>query len=134
MSEPISGLYRESEYPPDPYYTTDGTWVVDAGYVDTSGAEVRPRVDRCRQPYPDDYWSPRTGETDGERSERMRLDNLDRAARFDDCLREQGVDRFDIRYYTEDKFWQFQAIETGLMLSFGFVASGVGMLAVRRLT
>lgn len=133
-SEPISGLYRESEYPPNPYYTTDGTWVVDAGYVDSSGAEVRPRIDRCRRPYPDDYWNPRPEETDEERSERTRLETLDRAARFDDCLRSQGVDRFDIRYYTEDNFWRFQAIETGLMLAFGLVVSGVGMSAVRRLT
>ncbi|OZD04285.1 hypothetical protein CH275_13580 [Rhodococcus sp. 06-235-1A] len=131
-SEPISGLYRESEYPPDPYYTTDGTWVVDAGYVDSSGATVRAETARCAQPYPDG--NPRAEETNEERSERARLENLDRAARFDDCLRDQGVDRFDIRYYTEDDFWRFQAIETGLMLTFGLVASGVGILGVRRLT
>ncbi|KZF05779.1 hypothetical protein A2J04_23625 [Rhodococcus sp. EPR-279] len=133
-SQPINGLYRESEYPPNPYYTTDGTWVVDAGYVDSSGAAVRPETARCAQPYPDDYGSPRTGETNEERLERTRLETLDRAARFDDCLSSQGVDRFDIRYYTEDKFWHFQAIETGLMLTFGLVASGVGILGVRRLT
>ncbi|MDV6261980.1 hypothetical protein [Rhodococcoides yunnanense] len=133
-NEPINGLYRESEYPPNPYYTTDGTWVVHAGYVDSSGAGVRPRTDRCHEPYPDDYWDPRAGETDEERSERTRLETLDRAARFDDCLSDQGVDRFDIRYYTEDKFWRFQAIETGLMLTFALVAGGVGMWRARRLT
>ncbi len=131
-SEPISGMYRESEYPPDPYYTTDGTWVVDAGYVDSSGAAIRPETDRCAQPYPDE--NPRTGETNEERSEHTRLETLARAARFDECLRDQGVDRFDIRHYTEDAFWRFQAIETGLMLTFALVASGVGILGVRRLT
>ena len=131
-SEPISGLYRESEYPPNPYYTTDGTWVVDAGYVDSSGAEVRPDTARCAQPYRDG--NPPAGETNEERSERTRLETVDRAARFDDCLRDQGVARFDIRYFAEDKFWRFQAIETGLMLAFGLAVSGAGISAVRRLT
>lgn len=134
VSAPINGLARESEYPPNPYRTTDGTWVVRAGYVDSSGAGVRPETIRCRQPYPDDYGKRRAGESDEQRWERDRIENLVRAERFDDCLREQGVDRFEIHHYAEDNFWKFQAIETGLMLTIGMAAGGVGIWRVRCLT
>lgn len=132
-SEAISGLARASEYPPNPYYTSDGTWVIHAGYVDASGAAIRPETKSCRPPYPDGHGERHDGESDEQRWERQRVDNQARAAQFDVCLREQGVDRFDIRYYTENDFWRFQAIETGLMLAFSIAAGGIGLRQVRRL-
>ncbi|MET4049049.1 hypothetical protein BJD99_10755 [Rhodococcus sp. 1163] len=133
-SEAIDGLYRESEYPPNPYYTTDGTWVIDAGYVDASGATVRPETTRCRPQYQDGSGEKRADESDEQRAERARLDRTNRADRFDACLKDQGVDGFDIRYYTEDDFWRFQAIETGLMLTFSVAIGAIGLLQVRRLS
>ena len=45
--EPISGYARATEYAPNPYFTTDGTWVVAAGYVDSDGTRVSPDESRC---------------------------------------------------------------------------------------
>lgn len=133
VSEPISGLARESEYPPNPYYTDDGTWVVGAGYVDAAGDRVRPETEGCATPYSDDYLQPRDGESDEQRWQRARDEDRTRAVYFDECLREQGVDRYDLRYYTEDDFWRFQAIETEIMLAFSVAVSGAGLWRVRRL-
>ncbi|MGA9873174.1 MAG: hypothetical protein WBQ44_18785 [Rhodococcus sp. (in: high G+C Gram-positive bacteria)] len=133
-SEGINGLARESEYGPNPYYTTDGTWVVGAGYVDANGERVRPETDDCALPYSDDYGQRREGESDEQRWERNRIENQVRAAYFDTCLREQGVDRFDILYFSENNFWRFQAIEIGLMFALSAAVGGIGIWRVRRLT
>lgn len=132
-SQAIAGLYRESEYPPNPYYTSDGTWVVAAGYVDANGDEVDPEIKKCRQPYPDGYSEKRDGEPDEQRWARMRIEDDARADRFDDCLRAQGVDRFDVHYYTEDSFWRFQGIETGFMLAFASITGAFGLWRTTRL-
>lgn len=132
-SQPISGLAREFEYASSPYFTQDGTWVVGAGYVDASGNRVRPETRRCQQSYSDDYGRSHDGESNEQHWERNRIEDRIRAERFDVCLREQGVDRFDIRYFDESNFWQFQAVETGLMLALSSAVSGIGMWRVRRL-
>uniref|UniRef100_UPI001C3F7215 ABC transporter permease n=1 Tax=Rhodococcoides yunnanense TaxID=278209 RepID=UPI001C3F7215 len=131
--EAIDAMSRESEYPPNPYFTTDGTWVVGAGYADKEGEFVDPDTRRCRQEYPENYWAPIPGESTEQRSARMRLDDAARADEYDTCLQGQGVDRFDVRYYTEDRFWRFQAIETGSMLVFASCAAAFGAWRLRRL-
>ena len=132
VSESISGLARESEYSPNPYYTDDGTWVVGAGYVDAAD-RVRPETEGCATPYSDDYLKRRDGESDEQLRVRSQDEYRARADRFDECLRDQGVDRYDIRFFSEDSFWRFQAIETGLMLAFSIAVSGAGLYRVRRL-
>lgn len=37
------------------------------------------------------------------------------------------------RYFDESNFWQFQAVETGLMFALSSAVSGIGMWRVRRL-
>lgn len=133
VSEAISGLARESEYPPNPYYTDDGTWVVGAGYVDAAGDRVRPETEGCATPYSDDYLKRQDGESDEQLRARSQDEYRTRASIFDECLRDQGVDRYDVRFFSEDSFWRFQALETGLMLGFSGAVGGMGLWRVRRL-
>lgn len=131
-AEPIRGLYRASEYT-NPYRTLDSTWVVGAGYVDAEGARVYPDESLCAPDYDTVDRAQRDDETNEEfYARRQAQQDLDAEA-FDVCLREQGVDRFEVEYYTEDQYWRFQTIETALMLLAAGATSVVGLWGIRRL-
>lgn len=132
-SEGINGLARASEYGPNPFWTSDGTWVIGAGYVDAQGESVDTTPQACHSPYPGDYGTQLPGDTNEQRWARMRSMDSVRAERFDSCLRGQGVDRFDVYSYTEDSYWRFQGIEAGSMLLFATAVSAVGVWRAHRI-
>jgi len=81
---------------------------------------------------PDDR-ARRPDETDDEYTERRQIRQEATYATYDTCLRNQGVDRYEIAFHTEDDYWRFQVTETGLTLLLSGTASLVGMWGVRRL-
>ena len=131
--EPISGYARATEYAPNPYFTTDGTWVVAAGYVDSDGTRVSPDESRCAPVAEPDDRARRPDETDDEYTERRQIRQEATYATYDTCLRNQGVDRYEIAFHTEDDYWRFQVTETGLTLLLSGTASLAGMWGIRRL-
>ncbi|WP_283511799.1 hypothetical protein [Rhodococcus sp. G-MC3] len=132
LAEPIDGLSRSSSYPPNPYYTDDGTWVVKAGYVDAAGSRMKADFDSCATE-PSDR-TQREGEDDELYKSRLQAEYAAESDAFDNCIRAQGIDRFEIEYHAESSYWRFQATETGLMLLVSGAVALLGYWGVRRLT
>lgn len=43
-------------------------------------------------------------------------DQKQRDREIDDCLRVQGIDHYAVVYHPQSRYWQFQFIETAVML------------------
>ncbi|NMM90523.1 hypothetical protein B2J88_40380 [Rhodococcus sp. SRB_17] len=99
----ISGYARATEYPPSPYYTVDASCVVGAGFTDRDGNMIAADNSDCVST---DSANVRAGGTT----------HKERILEFDNCLRQQGIDHYEILSHPQSRYWQFQAIETALML------------------
>ncbi|WP_094270441.1 hypothetical protein [Rhodococcus sp. OK302] len=109
----ISGYARASEYAPSPYYTVDASWVVGAGFTDRDGNMITADNSLCEST---DYANVRAGGTTHKDRARAQIEYAERILEFDYCLRQQGIDHYEILSHPQSRYWQFQAIETALML------------------
>lgn len=94
--QPIDGLARAAEYAPSPYENLDSRWVIGAGFADTDGNMIDADYTMC--------WG-------SDNSDRKQQD-----LEVDNCLREQGIDHYAVIYHPQSRYWQFQFIETAVML------------------
>jgi len=94
--QPIDGRARAAEYAPSPYQNLDSRWVIGAGFADTDGNMIDADYSVCRG-----------SDTSDQRQQDREID---------DCLREQGIDHYALAYHPQSRYWQFQFIETAVML------------------
>ncbi|MFC8933271.1 hypothetical protein ACFT1A_14455 [Rhodococcus sp. NPDC057135] len=94
--QPIDGLARAAEYATSPYENLDPRWVIGAGFADTDGNMIDADYTMC--------WG-------SDNSDRKQQD-----LEVDNCLREQGIDHYAVIYHPQSRYWQFQFIETAVML------------------
>ncbi|MFD9679158.1 hypothetical protein ACFWAD_04750 [Rhodococcus sp. NPDC059969] len=94
--QPIDGRARAAEYAPSPYQNLDSRWVIGAGFADVDGNMIDADYSVCR------------GSDTSDQKQRDR--------EIDDCLRVQGIDHYAVVYHPQSRYWQFQFIETAVML------------------
>ncbi|MFI2591196.1 ABC transporter permease, partial [Rhodococcus erythropolis] len=101
-------------------------WELAQGYVDLRGNWVDIGYDECmwggsgdENPY---YQRPE--ETGAEYSLRMDVLSAQQNREMEICLREHGVDHYEVRYHSDDQFWRFQFTEAALVL----ILSGLFLL------
>ncbi|MFE5641711.1 hypothetical protein [Rhodococcus sp. NPDC056516] len=94
--QPIDGRARAAEYAPSPYQNLDSRWVIGAGFADMDSNMIDADYSVCR------------GSDTSDQKQRDR--------EIDDCLREQGIDHYAVVYHPQSRYWQFQFIETAVML------------------
>jgi hypothetical protein len=98
-------------------YSTNGSagtvpyhaWRVGEEFIDASGAPVE--------------FTPNSCAGSGDMVTRQGLDN---------CMRDQGIVSVAAKFQPLERFWSFQAIESGIFLSFVALLLGLGAWAVRR--
>ncbi|MDG3010235.1 hypothetical protein G4X40_08730 [Rhodococcus sp. D2-41] len=91
----------------------DGGWVIGGGYADAQGRTVDVRYSAC---------SGMLASTDSRH----------RAQAFDDCLRAQGADHYEVRYHRDSRYWRFQLTETALVLTLAGLLTVPALWAARR--
>ncbi|MDJ0011829.1 MULTISPECIES: ABC transporter permease [Rhodococcus] len=113
------------------YYSSDGVpptanWELEQGYVDIRGDWVDVTYDECTwgKPFDTNIYDQRPEETGAEYNLRIDVLQAQQDKDLEVCLREQGVDHFEIRYHSDDRFWRFQFTEAALVL----ILSGLFLL------
>ncbi|MCJ0906701.1 hypothetical protein [Rhodococcus sp. ARC_M6] len=109
----INGYTRATEYAPSPYYTVDASWVVGAGFTDRDGNMITADYSQCVRK---DSAKVRAGETTHKDRARTQIEYAERTLEFDNCLRLQRIDHYEILSHPQSRYWQFQTIETALIL------------------
>lgn len=105
------------------YYSSDTSipavnWELAQGYVDLRGNWVDVKYDECTWggSGDEDPYDQRPEETGAEYSLRMDVLSAQQNREMEICLREHGVDHYEVRYHSADRFWRFQFTEAALVL------------------